>query len=198
MSLNPVLGKDKTTKDVFPLPLPNEYFILSRTGVSLSLSKNIGAKELKGDGFIFLTNIRLVFVRDKDPATSKDFNSMEFPLHLIRHRNDTFCTPEFQQPIFGCNRMIGKIYPDTRAQYPLLDLSDWTIYFKRGGCEAFCRAFDYAIRHVQYLPADGHVTPFSISPNQIAAFYDPSDPSRVYVAQPVFNTENCCTNYQPS
>lgn len=57
-------------------------------------------RKLTGKGKLFLTNKRVVFLRDGKPEKHKGFTSVELPLHLLSGSTRQ-TPPEFKQPIFG-------------------------------------------------------------------------------------------------
>ncbi|XP_053990791.1 proline-rich proteoglycan 2-like [Hylaeus volcanicus] len=199
MSLNPLLGKNAAyNSEIVPLPLPNEIFLMRRTNVSICLSKATGSQALKGKGSIFLLSFRLVFVRSGDPRNHKDFNSIELPLALITHEHDPTKLPELRQPVFGCTQLIGRIYPNSQSQYPLRDDVVWTLYFEKS-CESFCGAFFHVIKKVKSFPGPPRITGSPVNSNELLAFANPSDPSEIYMTQPILEQQsnfNDTTIYQ--
>lgn len=66
----------------------------------IAFSASNSQQKLNGKGKLFLTNKRLVFLRDGEPATHRGFTSVEFPLHLSSGGSRAE-PPEFKQPVFG-------------------------------------------------------------------------------------------------
>jgi len=167
------------------LPAANEVFVLRREAISFKIDGPDG--KFSASGVFFLTNYRIVFLKSGKVESHKGFSSFEIPMNLISN-------PDFKQPIFGANYMEGHVNPIITATSPVTGPTKWYLTFNRGGCNTFLRAFFPLLRSA--INATGNVSALGIIGNlhqgQSAAFVDPSDPSIVYVSQPVPSTD-----YQP-
>jgi hypothetical protein len=97
-TINPPLAQEQTTKELFPLPLDSEVFILKREDISFE-TKCPKLGKLTGKGYFVLSSRRLVFIVENESGNRKDFGSFEILLNGIIKQ-------EFQQPIFGENEIL--------------------------------------------------------------------------------------------
>ena len=189
-----------------PVPMANEFFVLSRGGVGFS-AKSGGAK-VDGSGTLYLSTLRMVFVGDRAGC------AFDMPLATLGEE-------KFNQPIFGANNMTGVSPP--------LDLPEgspdykWCIKFNNGGVGTFLPFFFRLLaemrnrmQQAQAAPAaqvraHHHAArqPSSVRPRAPtltcqrrarlqatpvpqaiaqglvqAAFVDPADPTKFYVSVP--------------
>eukprot|EP00887_Chlorella_sp_A99_P002137 scaffold21.g2137.t1 len=187
MAANPPLIQGPGN-ELFPAPYAGELIGLSRPGIDLSLT---GVRTRSGKwtarGTAFLTNMRLVFVAKKlDPESN--LQAFELPLAYITQEN-------FNQPIFGANNLVGKCYLVESGVGG--EAVDWTLYFKEGGCGTFIPlfyrdvAYIHSVAERQQQEAAAAVPPPSLEPapsfttSLSTALVDPSDPTVVYLTQPV-------------
>ena len=99
MALNPPL-----VDGAMPVLLEREVVVLSRPGIVCEV-KVANMDTLKEEGKVFLSSQRLVFVCNKPKSIpGGHFISFEFPLI-------TMTEEKFNQPVFGCNNLAGKVEP---------------------------------------------------------------------------------------
>lgn len=174
--INPIMVNDVLTSTLFPQPLAGETFLLKREGVSLEVKSSIHGK-LTGSGLFFLTNMRLVF----HCATKKsqgNFVAYQLDLHEITD-------PKFEQPIFGANYLRGNTLARQAG-----DVGDsWKIVFYKGGAGTFLGLLNDLLTQVARGGVSnpgrlGALPVYVVSPQNVA-FMDPTDPSVVYVQQPI-------------
>lgn len=168
-SVNPPLVKDLLTGLLFPQPYPGEVFLMRRDGVSFQAATAQYGK-LSGSGSIHLSNTRLVF-HSTVSGKPKEFVSYELLLSEISE-------PNFKQPIFGANYLEGSSN---------VARDKWSLTFYKGGCGTFLRVLNELLSEIARLTRTA-ATPVVLqySPASCNVGYvDPSDPSIVYVQQPV-------------
>jgi hypothetical protein len=168
-TVNPPLVKDLITELLFPQPFVQETFLMRRDGVSFESSSTVYGK-LSGSGSIHLSNTRLVFHCTKT-GKPKEFVSYELLLSEIAE-------PNFKQPIFGANYLEG---------LSNLTGDKWKLTFYHGGCGTFLRVLNELLTALATMTrtVDSPVV-LSYSPASVNVGYvDPTDPSIVYVQQPV-------------
>jgi hypothetical protein len=173
-TVNPPMVKDVLSGSLFPQPIVGELFLIRRDGISFE-GKSGSYGKLKGNGSFFLTNMRLV-VHVESKASPKELMSYQLLLSEI-------CEPDFKQPIFGANYLEGKSNPPGDT---------WRITFNSGGAGTFLRILNDLLCQIARTIQSGVVVS---STNPIATSYspaacsvgyiDPSDPSVVYIQQPV-------------
>ncbi|DBB16452.1 hypothetical protein WJX82_008645 [Trebouxia sp. C0006] len=181
MAANPDLSSVSQPGQATQLPAlyEQEVIALQRDGIDFSIN---GLRHQSGKwstrGILYLTNLRLVFVA-KQADTVSGLVAFELPLAYIRR-------DKFNQPIFACNNLSGECWPAAPGGGPQGSLPPhvFALYFKEGGVGTFLplyfRFIDIArdnLHQVQQQPA---------APQELVAtaFVDPSDPSRLYLAQP--------------
>ena len=195
-----------------PVAMANEFFVLSRGGVSFSAKAGRQAK-VEGSGSIYLSTLRMVFVSDRASGSSFDI-----PLA-------TLYTEKFNQPIFGANNLTGTSPPLDLP--PERDHYTWCIKFNNGGVGTFLPFFFRLLQEMRMrmqqapqaaaapvaqvsrshsanlllLPplrlsrsrlsaatvwcAQAEPVPQAIAQGLVqAAFVDPNDPTQFYVAVP--------------
>ena len=168
-TVNPPLVKDLITGSLFPQPYERELFLMRRDGVSFETASSVYGK-MSGSGSIHLSNTRLVFHCTKT-GKPKEFVSYELALVEIAQ-------PCFKQPIFGANSLEGSSH---------LNGEKWKLTFYEGGCGTFLRVLNELLSDVARMTrtVDTAVVS-SYSPASCNVGYvDPTDPSIVYVQQPV-------------
>ena len=109
-----------------PVAMANEFFVLSRGGVSFHAKAGRGGPKVEGSGTIYLSTLRMVFVSDR--ASS----SFDVPLA-------TLYSEKFNQPIFGANNLTGTSPPLDLP--PERDHYTWCIKFNNGGVGTFLPFF---------------------------------------------------------
>ncbi|DBA76760.1 hypothetical protein WJX79_004284 [Trebouxia sp. C0005] len=181
MAANPNLSSASQPGQATHLPAlyEHEVIALQREGIDFSIN---GLRHQSGKwstrGVLYLTNLRLVFVA-KQADTVSGLVAFELPLAYIRK-------DKFNQPIFACNNLSGECWPAAPGGGPQGSLPPhvFSLYFKEGGVGTFLplyfRFVDIArnnLHQVQQQPS---------APQELVAtaFVDPSDPSRLYLAQP--------------
>merc|ERR1712150_11073 len=181
MAVNPTLARDETNGEVFPLPKTGEVFALKRQGIAFQ-TKLASGHQLSGTGTFFLSNKRIVFVASVS-SCRPDFKSFEISLGSLYD-------PSFKQPIFGANYLAGIAGPTASgfqadpASAPLGGVpAPFTLTFNEGGCQTFVDVFFKIMADVQQ---DDNRMQRAMAQGQInsVAYYDPSDPSVLYVSQP--------------
>ena len=168
-TVNPPLVKDLITGLLFPQPYSREVFLLRRDGVSFEVASRQYGK-MSGSGSIHLSNTRVVFHSVKT-GKPKEFVSFELLLAEI-------CQPNFKQPIFGANYLEGSSN---------ITQDKWKLTFYKGGCGTFLRVLNELLSEIGRLTqtVDAAVV-LQYSPAACNVGYvDPSDPSIVYVQQPM-------------
>lgn len=196
MAANPALVQ-AATGEMMPAPFPDEQFVLRRPGCGFEID---GVRTASGKwsatGTVYASNVRLVFLADKPDASG--LAGFDLPLVYIT-------ADKLNQPIFGCNNLSGRVWPAVDGGGPAgaLPPHDWKVKFKAGGIGTLWPLY-YALaqrarRAAAANAAAGAAGPAaapapSSQPGQEAAdvatmaqaaFVDPSDPSTVYITQPV-------------
>ncbi|KVI03695.1 uncharacterized protein LOC112513114 [Cynara cardunculus var. scolymus] len=183
MALNPHLYDNG-----MPVAFVNEMFVLIREGVEFEVSNIHGARgaTVKAKGRIFLSNVRVVFVADKP---TQSFTAFDMPLLYVHDE-------KFSQPVFHCNNISGLVEPvvpndQNREMYPT---HSFKILFKHGGCGTFVPLFFNLIKLVRQYNQQFETSPL-LDPLRAAqtpvdemmncAYVDPSDPTKIYLQQPV-------------
>lgn len=195
MALNPQLFPNG-----MPVPFVNEMFVLARDGVEFEIDKIPGTQggTVKAKGTIYLSNIRMVFVAKKPIGNLFAF---DLPLLFVHDEN-------FNQPIFYCNNISGRVEPvvpdnENRALY---STHSFKILFKEGGCGTFIPLFFNLIGSVrqynQHAAAQPRVDPLQAAQTPVDemmrhAYVDPSDPTRIFLQQPHQESELRRRTYQP-
>jgi len=185
MALNPPL-----LASGLPLGLATEWFCLERDGLELRLDTHVpalGTQVLKRVR-LYVTTLRLCVVADAPHAAG--LRSLDIPLAGVSRES-------FAQPIFGCNYLEVAVAPvagrglDAAAAPPRARL-----YFLAGGAGTFLRVFFALMGRLRGAGAAGDAGDAAaraafFAPPQMqqwvaaqTAFADPSDPSRLYLAQP--------------
>jgi len=141
------------------------------------------ACRFSGAGSVFLTNYRLVFVPKKP---TPQIQAIELPLLFIDKQ-------DVRQPVFGANNLRGVCRPvDAPASGELIK---WRLSFTNGGMGTmvplFYSCLEYirvSSRHRQQAPEPEPLQP-EVPPKPpsflATALLDPSDPTTVYLTQPV-------------
>lgn len=183
MSANPALVQPYQGPLV-PAPFPNEYIFLRRDKIGFDLD-NVQTRSGKWSttGTVFLSNFRLTFIAAKPDASG--LAAFDLPLVYI-HDDD------IHQPIFGCNNLAGKCWgvAPTGGEDRTRPPHKFKISFKAGGIGTLYPMY-YMMkqRAAQTLPAATapHQPASTAQCEQMAAkaFVDPSDPSHVFLTQPV-------------
>ncbi|KAK2194851.1 WW domain-binding protein 2-like [Babesia duncani] len=188
MALNPVLARDVNSKNLLPYCALGESLLMTRGNVTVTVK--LENRRLEGKGSLFLTTHRIVVIKDLNKQFEVDFSSIELPLRLIEE-------PRFHQPIFRSNHFDGVIYPVLGAPNPLESKGQFTLTFAAGRCNLFLKGFYIYYARVRQDPRFmAPHDPFSDIPDGRNAFYDPSDPSRIYFSQP--DTEPLPSECAPS
>ncbi|KAL3142799.1 hypothetical protein ABBQ38_003098 [Trebouxia sp. C0009 RCD-2024] len=181
MAANPALSIVSHAGQTTQLPAlyAQEVIALQRDGIDFSIN---GLRHQSGKwstrGVLYLTNLRLVFVAKQADAAS-GLVAFELPLAYVRK-------DKFNQPIFACNNLSGECWPAAPGGGPQGNLPPhgFSLYFKEGGVGTFLPLyFSFVgiardnLHKVQQQPS---------APQELVAtaFVDPSDPSRLYLAQP--------------
>lgn len=173
-----------------PVPFTNEMFVLAREAVDFEVDKIPEAPggKVYTKGTIYLSNVRMVFVAYKPVGA---FVAFDIPLLYIHGE-------KFNQPIFFCNNISGKVDPviPEDANRALFSTHSFKILFKEGGCGTFVPLFFNLIRSVrQYnqmsVSADAahRADPLQVGQSPVdemmrCAYVDPNDPTRIFLQQP--------------
>jgi len=182
MSVNPVLAEDFFNGTLFPVPYPGEHFILKRDSIKFKCKFAQGGK-LTAKGVFFLSSERIVFVATSN-SCRVDFRSFEIPLRSLKRE-------KFEQPIFGANYLAGEVGPSNDlGSAPLGGApAKFSLTFYSGGCQTFLHLFFQMMAEVRQLEAayatSNAVPSFDHQACVSMAYVDPSDPSVLYLAQPV-------------
>ncbi|GLJ45738.1 hypothetical protein SUGI_0962600 [Cryptomeria japonica] len=186
MAVNPQLFQNG-----MPVPFTNELFVLAREAVDFEVDKIPEAPggKVYTKGTIYLSNVRMVFVAYKPVGP---FVAFDLPLLYIHGE-------KFNQPIFFCNNISGKVDPviPEDANRALFSTHTFKIIFKEGGCGTFVPLFFNLIRSVrQYsqmsvsaADAAHRADPLQAGQPPVdemmrCAFVDPNDPTRIFLQQP--------------
>jgi hypothetical protein len=186
-----------------PVPMPSEFFVLSRHGISFSAKS--GSWKGEGRGNLYLSTLRIVFVVRWPPAPNGrgrlphavaalpqaqrggSCESFDLPLGTMHNER-------FNQPIFGANNMTGTSEPLPGG---LTDEIKWTLTFKEGGVGTFLPLFFRLVQEMRRRMAQESQSQYEHSfaappvAQQVvqhiigAAYVDPNDPTKLYVSQPV-------------
>lgn len=183
-----------------PAPFPGESLVLRRDNVEFVID---GLRTQSGKwlakGTLWLSDVRLVVIAS-GAARSDGLVAFDFPLAYITHN-------KFNQPVFGCNHLSGKVWPAAEGGGPSGTLAphDYKIWFPRGGVGTllplFYRFISEARAALQQRSAQQHSTgqhgfaQYSTSAAPSApplpaalvatALVDPADPSQIFLTQPV-------------
>lgn len=175
MALNPPMSSPG-----MPMGIVGESFCLHRPGVGIEFSR--GGVRVRAPGALFLTTVRLCLVLDRPQG---DVTALDVPIQGI------LGDPEFKQPIFGANRLEGRVAPvpgrgldgGGGAGVP------WSVTFNNGGAGTLLRVFFTLIE--RHRTADHAARQAFLSAPRISAYLhsllglqDPNDPSVLYVSQP--------------
>eukprot|EP01018_Ginkgo_biloba_P017629 Gb_02071 [translate_table: standard] len=185
-----------------PVPFFNELFVLAREAVEFEVDKIPEAPggKVSAKGTIYLSNVRMVFVANKPVGNVVAF---DMPLLYIYEE-------KFNQPIFFCNNISGKVNPviPEGAHTALYSPHSFKILFKEGGCGTFVPLFFNLIRSVrQYhqLSVSSIDTSPRADPLQVGqppvdemmrhAYVDPNDPTKIFLQQPESDSQLRRRNY---
>lgn len=128
--------------------------------------------------------MRMVFVA-KRAASASGLQAFDLPLLYIR--ND-----KFNQPIFGCNHLAGECWPVSPDGGPggSLPPYTWRLNFLAGGVGTLLPMyfrFLKAVREAEHdrKRAEELANHGAVKETVNQAFVDPSDPTTIYLVQPV-------------
>jgi hypothetical protein len=169
MALNPPI-----LPSGLPAAVNGEYMVLRREDISAEVRLENGTK-FKGDGVLYLTTARLVFVNKKHNAVMLAF---DVPLALMSGE-------KFQQPIFGANYIEGHVRP----LYNLIPCDGrFKFWFMSGGTGTFLPLFYDLAKQVRRSrnrgPDPRFVEAVSRGNLRNVAYVDPNDPTVIFVQQP--------------
>ncbi|CAA9988852.1 conserved Plasmodium protein, unknown function [Plasmodium knowlesi strain H] len=189
MALNPTLIQGQ--EFLFPANKGSEFTYLRREDVKMKLY--LPDRTIKEDGMIFLTSIRLVFIKSERSRTNANFISVEFPLNLIEK-------PKFEQPVFGLNYLSGVVKPLVDHPNSLNSPCKWNLVFLNGQCSSFLNYFFKVYEAAKRNRPLGSLSEFNeqffSSSN---AYVDPSDPTFLYINEPnpenLYNTQGMTQNH---
>lgn len=137
-------------------------------------------RKFAGKGELHVSTIRMVFLCSRPTA---EFSGFDIPMANLSEES-------FNQPIFGANNLSGKVQAIANEAAGVTGTVQVKLYFNEGGCATFLRVFFNAMDQIRRIPTAVPVasefTQAVASGSFVqAAFVDPSDPSTVYVSQPV-------------
>jgi hypothetical protein len=100
---------------------------------------------------------------------------------------------KFNQPIFGANNLTGRVPPAADQNFlQQFDLKEYKFCFtfNEGGCGTFLPIFFRIMGAIKQFgeEAAAKLVPQVMSGMFSAAYVDPSDPSKIYVSQPLHGT----------
>ncbi|KAL4452244.1 hypothetical protein ABPG75_007906 [Micractinium tetrahymenae] len=201
MAANPPLYVDPHNQRFrWPLPYVGEQILLSRGGVELKLegaALRTRSHKWSARGTVFLSNMRMVFIADK-PDSSSGLEAFELPLAYIADE-------DFRQPILFANNLSGRCFP-VEGGPGGGEALQFTLYFKEGGVGTLIPFFFRSCAYVRSMasqmqqqqqqaaaPVGGDCPPPAVGVNGATppqqflqtALVDPSDPTKVYLTQPV-------------
>lgn len=204
MALNiPLLQAPDAPGGRIPSPFTGEVYILSRTAMELGYTDDAHRRAHPAKGVLFMTTQRLVFL--PEDAAKAGYESLELPFRGMTREH-------LHQPIFSCNNLTAACA--YYEGMPFSGELNFKIVFKNGGIGVFLPLFNRclgAARHAASAAAAagdyaggggggggvGAVYPEGGAPDAWAnewgagnlqgavAAVDPSDPSRLYLTQPV-------------
>ncbi|GAB0498305.1 hypothetical protein MMPV_009646 [Pyropia vietnamensis] len=177
----------------------HQVYILSRTALEMGYTDDSRRRTNPSKGVLFLTTQRLVFL--PEDAIKAGYESLELPLRGMTRE-------VLHQPIFACNNLTASC-----AYYEGMPFSgelNFKIVFKNGGIGTFLPNFNRclgAARQAASAAAGNHAGVGGVSSGGVfpegnapdawvnewgagnlqgaMAAVDPSDPSRLYLTQPV-------------
>lgn len=188
MAANPALVS--SLDGLAPAPFPGETITLARHGVEIAID---GLRTADGKwsakGTLWLTDVRMVFVA---PSPNADgLQAFDIPLAYITH-------DKFNQPIFACNNLAGKVWPATEGGGPAgtLPPHEYKLYFKEGGVGTLLPLYYRFVSTARLTlqrsrpsapPASTSAPSAPQAPSSLVAtaLVDPSDPSKIFLTQPV-------------
>lgn len=158
----------------FPIQVEGEVFILARPGVRFSVKNELG--KFNGQGTAFVTSLRIILVNQ---GSKGNISAFEAPIACINKES-------FNQPLFGANNFTALV-----SRW-VIGPSNIRIAFHSGGAGTFIRALIHLIDHhrKQQLSQSSHfVTAVLASGDfQRSTNVDSTDPSVIFVAQPILGT----------
>jgi hypothetical protein len=180
MALNPALN------DISGEPFlgdDDELFLIRRDRVNFSVKESRLGK-FSARGSLFLTTESLFFVASS-PKSQRGCLFQSFRIPLTKMTKE-----KFNQPIFGANNLKGRVVPvGDQNILRQLDLQEFKFCFtfNEGGCGTFLPIFFRLMATVRQYgdEAAAQIAPQVLSGSFAAAYVDPSDPSTIYVSQPL-------------
>eukprot|EP00741_Cyanophora_paradoxa_P000398 tig00000404_g389.t1 len=192
MALNPQIMQAATPAGTTGLPVPyvGELFILQRKGVELAVDGFLASgqkfKPSSIRGIVYMSTFRIVFVAAR---SNQAFESFEIPFVYIYNEM-------FNQPILGANNLSGNVQAVMGGG--LQGMAKFKIYFMEGGVGTLLPLF-YSLMaqaHQRLPPREDAAMVNAVGTGQLVrqAYVDPSDPSVLYITQPVSQPN---TQYSP-
>jgi len=130
----------------------------------------------------------MVFVAAK-PDTETGLQAFDFPLVYIKGE-------AFNQPIFGCNHLAGECWPACEGGGPSGTLPPYTykLFFLIGGVGTFLPLYFRNLAMQRQAAREEHGVAQLRNPADLPtgggqAFVDPNDPTRVFLSQPVDDSQ---------
>eukprot|EP00696_Hemimastix_kukwesjijk_P011245 gnl/Hemi2/24123_TR8097_c0_g1_i1.p1 gnl/Hemi2/24123_TR8097_c0_g1~~gnl/Hemi2/24123_TR8097_c0_g1_i1.p1 ORF type:complete len:202 (-),score=26.17 gnl/Hemi2/24123_TR8097_c0_g1_i1:54-659(-) len=154
-----------------PVPLPGEFFRLTQNDVEFSVESGNGypgsSSNYSGLGTLFLSDQRLVYVRDPAVDPDNTCDSFVLPLRSLSNIN-------LNQPLWGCNNITGEVLPIPDGG--LLGTGQFRLAFKEGGIGVFVRVLVEAVKAARAPPVAQTAAALGL---QNQAFFDPDNPMEV-------------------
>jgi hypothetical protein len=187
MALNPEINPNTGEPILFD---DNELFLIRRDRINFTVketSKPSKIGKFSAKGTLYLTTESLFFVAAKPKVQSRCwFVSFRIPLTKMTKE-------KFNQPIFGANNLTGRVPPAADQNFlQQFDLKEYKFCFtfNEGGCGTFLPIFFRIMGAIKQFgeEAAAKLVPQVMSGMFSAAYVDPSDPSKIYVSQPLHGT----------
>lgn len=134
-----------------PVPFVSEVMVLMRQGIEFHVDHlpSLGGGKWAAKGTLYMSSVRMVFVASRPtPAPS----GAATPLHAFDMPLLYISGEKFNQPIFGCNNISGRVLPvqgspEAAPSGPSVQLPhNFTIYFMEGGVGTFLPVFGNLLR----------------------------------------------------
>uniref|UniRef100_A0A7S1X4L9 Uncharacterized protein n=2 Tax=Tetraselmis chuii TaxID=63592 RepID=A0A7S1X4L9_9CHLO len=197
MAANPALVSGYNG-ELLPAPFQGEYIVCRRDAIEVSLD-GVNARKGKwtATGALFLSNFRLIYIAKKEDDSG--LRAFDLPLAYIRKE-------DFAQPIFGCNHLKGLVWPVGEGMGPggSAPPHQFKLYFKEGGAGTFLPIYFNLLfrarpRESESMasasqPSAPPATFGEVNKMVATAFVDPNDPTKIYLSQPVDESQRLQTN----
>lgn len=187
MAANPVTVTSQGRE--VPAPFPGEVLALRRDSVEFVIDElRTRSGKWQAKGTLWLSNVRLVVIADGGPGPD-GLHSFDIPLAYITNN-------KFNQPVFSCNHLSGKVWPAAEGGGPAgtLPPHDYKIWFPNGGVGTLLPLFFQFVQEASRTVQQQGVPTASSAANRpsdlvATAFVDPADPSQIYLTQPLDDSD---------